>query len=118
MASLIGGGFTGEGRIPLDTTKFVSTRKTWAISGLLSSGRVGLTDDEIIWTTWVEFSKGRMGSTGGNRSTTWVTLSNGRMGSTEDGIRSTALVSLSEGRVGLTKDSIDQPLCQLVQLRM
>jgi hypothetical protein len=68
----------------------VSTRKTWAVSGLLSSGRVGSTDDEIRSTTWVSFSKGRMGSTGVNGSTTWVTLSNG-VGLTEDGMRSTAL---------------------------
>jgi hypothetical protein len=77
----------GEGGIPPDTAESVSMRKTWAVSGLLSSGRVGSTDDEIRSTTWVAFSKGRMGSTGGNGSTTWVTLSNGRVGSTEDGIR-------------------------------
>jgi hypothetical protein len=64
----------------------VSMRKTWAVSGLLSSGRVGSTDDEIRSTTWVSFSKGRMGSTGGKGSTTWVSLSNRRVGSTEDGI--------------------------------
>jgi hypothetical protein len=96
----------------------VSTRKTWAVSGLLSSGRVGSTDGEIRSTTWVSFSRGRMGSTGGNGSTTWVTLSNGRVGSTEDGIiGSTVLVSLSKGRVGLIEEISDQPLCQLVQLR-
>jgi hypothetical protein len=66
----------------------VSTRKMWAVSGLLSSGRVGSTDDEIRSTTWVSFSKGRMGSTGGNKSTAWVSLSE-RVGLTEDGIGST-----------------------------
>jgi hypothetical protein len=39
----------------------VSTRKTWAVSGLLSSGRVGSTDGEIRSTTWVSFSKGEWG---------------------------------------------------------
>jgi hypothetical protein len=68
-----------------------------SLSGLLSSGRVGSTDDEIRSTTWVSFSKGRMGSTGGNGSTNWVSLSNGRVGSTEDGIGSTTWVSLSMG---------------------
>jgi hypothetical protein len=55
----------GEGGIPLGMGDSVSTRKTWAVSGLLSSGRVGSTDGEIRSTTWVSFSKGRMGSTGG-----------------------------------------------------
>ena len=96
----------GEGGIPPDTAESVSTRKTWAVLGLLSRGRVGSTDEEIRSTTWVSFSKGRMGSTGGNRSTAWVSLSNGRVGSTEDGIELTALVSLSEGRARLTKDGI------------
>jgi hypothetical protein len=106
MASLLGGGFTGEGGIPLDTTDSVSTRKIWVVSGLLSSGRVRSTNDEIRSITWVSFSKGRMGSTSGNGSTTWVTLSNGRVGMTEDGIRLTTLVSLYEGRAGLTKNGI------------
>jgi hypothetical protein len=98
MDSLLGGGYIGEGGIPLSTVDFVSTRKTWAVSGLLYSGRVGSTNDEIRSTTWVAFSKGRMGSTGGNRSTSWVALSNGRVGSMEDGIRSTTL------SIGSTKD--------------
>jgi hypothetical protein len=51
---------------------FVSTRKTWAVLGLLSNGRVGSIDNDIKSTTWVSFSKGIMGSTGGNRSTAWV----------------------------------------------
>jgi hypothetical protein len=92
MASLPGGGSTGEGRIAPGMVDFASTRKMWAVSGLLSNGRVGSTNDEIRSTTWVSFSKGRMGSIGVNGSTTWVTLSNGRVGSTEDGIRSTSLV--------------------------
>jgi hypothetical protein len=45
MASLLGGGFTGEGGIPPDTVEFVLTRKTWEISGLLSREREGSTDD-------------------------------------------------------------------------
>jgi len=69
----------GEGGIPIGMVDFVSTRKTWAVSGLLSSERVGSNDGEIRSTTWVSFSKGRMGSTGGNRSTAWVSLSNGRV---------------------------------------
>jgi hypothetical protein len=85
---------------------FVSMRKMWGVSGLLSNGRVGSIDEEIRSTTWVAFSKGRMESTVGNRSTTWVTLSNGRVGSTKDGIGSTALVSLYEGRAGLTENGI------------
>jgi hypothetical protein len=67
MASLLGGGSTGEGGIPPGMVESVSMRKMWAVSGLLSSGRVGSTDDEIRSTTWVSFSKGRMGSTGGDR---------------------------------------------------
>jgi hypothetical protein len=51
MASLLGGGPTGEGGIPLGMGGSVSTRKTWAVSGLLSSGRVGLTDGGIRSTT-------------------------------------------------------------------
>jgi hypothetical protein len=88
----------GEGGIPTGVVNFVSTRKTWVVSGLLSRGRVGSIDYGIRSTTWVAFTKGRMGSIDGNRSTTWVTLSNGRVGSTEDEIGSTALVSLSKGR--------------------
>ena len=87
----------GEGGIPSNMEESVSMRKTWAVSGLLSSGRVGSIDDEIRSTTWVSFSKGRMGSTGGNRSTAWVALSN--------------------GRVGRPNMGSDEPLCQLVQLR-
>jgi hypothetical protein len=68
MALLLGGGSMGEGGIPPSIVDFVSTRKTWAISGLLSSGRVGSTDDGIKSTTWVSFSKGRIGSTDGNVS--------------------------------------------------
>jgi hypothetical protein len=41
----------------------------------------------------------------------------GRVGLIEDGIRSTTLLTLSKGRVGSRMGS-DQPLCQLVQLRM
>jgi hypothetical protein len=69
MASLLGGGSTGEGGIPPSTVDFVSMRKTREVSSLLSSGRVGSIDDGIRLTTWVAFSKGRMGSTDGNRST-------------------------------------------------
>jgi hypothetical protein len=84
MASLLGGGSTREGGIPPSMVDSVSTRKTWAVLGLLSSGRVGLTDDEIRSTTWVSFSKGRMGSTDGKGSTAWVSLSR-ENGIDEDG---------------------------------
>ena len=84
--------------MPPSTVDYVTMRKTWAISGLLSSGRVGSIDGEIRSTTWVSFSKGRMGSTGGNGSTALVSLYNGRAGSNKDGIRSTTLST------GSTKD--------------
>ena len=98
MTSLLGGGSTDEGGITPNTVESVSTRKTWAVLGLLSRGRVGSTDDEIKSTTWVSFSKGRMGSIGVNRSTSLVYLSEGRMILTEDGIGSTTLST------GSTKD--------------
>jgi hypothetical protein len=88
----------GEGGIPPSMVDSVSTRKTWAVSGLLSSGRVGSTDDEIRSTTWFHSPRGEWGRQDGNRSTAWVSLSNGRVGSTEDGIRSTTLST------GSTKD--------------
>jgi hypothetical protein len=69
MASLLGGGSMEEGGIPLNMLDYVPMRKTWEISGLISSRRVGSSDEEIILTTWVAFSKGRMGSTDGNIST-------------------------------------------------
>jgi hypothetical protein len=106
MVSLLGGGSTGEGGNPLSTIDYLSVRKMWAASGLLSSGRVGSTDDEIRSTTWVSFNKGRMGSKGGKGSIDWISLSNGRVGLTKDGIRSTTWVTLSNKRVGLTKDGI------------
>jgi hypothetical protein len=99
-------GFQRRGRNSPRHGRFCINEKTWVLSGLLSSGRVGLTDDKIRSTTWVAVSKGRMGSTDGNKSTTWVTLSNGRGGSTDDGIKLTALISLSERREGLTEDGI------------
>jgi hypothetical protein len=95
MASLLGRGSTGEGGMPPSTVDYVSTRKPWEILGLLSSGRVGSTDDRIRSTTWVSLSNRRMGLTDGNRSTAWVSLSNGRVGSIEDGIRSTTLSTSS-----------------------
>ena len=94
MASLLGGGPMGKGGITLGMGDSISMRKTWAVSGLLSNGRVGSTDGEIRSTTWVSFSKGRMGSTDGNRSTAWVSLSNRRVESTKDGI---GLTTLSTG---------------------
>jgi hypothetical protein len=106
MALLLGGRSTGEGGIPPDTAESVSTRKMWEVSGLLSSERVGSTDDNIGSTTWVAFSKGIMGLILGKGSTAWVSLSNRRVGLTKDGIGSISLVSLSEGRVGLTEDGI------------
>jgi len=126
MDSLLGGDSIGGGGMPPGMVESVLTRKTWAVSGLLSSGRVGLTDDRIrltTWvaffrgrigsidengsTTWVLFSKGRMGLTCVNGSTSWVSLSNRRVGSTNDGIRSTTLLTLSQGRVGSTRDGIE-----------
>jgi hypothetical protein len=62
MASLLGGGFAVERGMPPSTVDFVSTRKTWAISGLLSRGRVGSTDDGIGSTTLALF-RGRVGLT-------------------------------------------------------
>jgi hypothetical protein len=58
----------GEGGISTGMVDYVSMRKTWAVSSLLSSGRVGSTDGEIRLTTWVSFSKGSMRLTGGNES--------------------------------------------------
>jgi hypothetical protein len=101
MASLLGGGFTGEGGIPPNMVDYVSMRKTWAVLVLLFRGRVGSIDDGIRSTTLVLFSKGRMGSTSGNGSTTWVELSNGRAGSTEDGIGSTTLSNGSNKDVAI-----------------
>jgi hypothetical protein len=60
----------------------------------LVKGGVGSTDDRNGLTTWVSFSKGRMGSTSGNRSTSLVSLSNGRVGSIEEENRSTTWVTL------------------------
>ena len=72
MASLLGGGSTGEGGMPPGMVDYVSMRKTWVVSSLLSSGRVGSTDDKIRSTIWVPFSKGRMGLIGGKESIDWV----------------------------------------------
>jgi hypothetical protein len=88
MASLIGGGFTREGGMPPSMVDYVSTRKMWEVSCLLSSGRVVSIDNDNKSTTWVSLSKGRMGLTGENRSTAWVSLSNRRAGSTKYGIGS------------------------------
>jgi hypothetical protein len=99
MASLLGVGSMREGGIPLNTVEFVSMRKMWEVSGLLSTRRVGS-------TTWVASYKGRMGSTGGNGSTARVSLSRGRAILIEQEIGSTTWISLSGGRVGLTKGGI------------
>jgi hypothetical protein len=96
MASLLGGGFAGEGGMPPNMVDYVSTRKTWVVLGLLFTGRVGSTDDGIGSTTWVLFSRGRMGSTdvdGGTRSTT-LTLFRGGVALTDDVTRETTLGSL------------------------
>jgi hypothetical protein len=53
MAPLLGGGFAGEKLMLSSTIDYVSMRKMWAVSILLSRGRVGLTDDGIKLTTWV-----------------------------------------------------------------
>ena len=71
--------------MPPSMVESVSTRKTWAVSGLVSSVRVGSTDDDVKSTTWVSFSKGRMGLTGGNGLIAWVAIYNERVGLTEDG---------------------------------
>jgi hypothetical protein len=55
MASLLGGGFAGEGGIPPDTVESILTRKTWAVSGLLYRRRVGSTDD------WIGSTNGGLG---------------------------------------------------------
>jgi hypothetical protein len=47
MASVLGGGFIGEGGMPLGMVESILTIKTWAVSGLLSRRRVGSTDDYI-----------------------------------------------------------------------
>jgi hypothetical protein len=60
----------------------------------LVKGGVRSIDDRTRLATWVSFSKGRMGSTGGNGSTALVSLSNGRVGSTEDENGSTTWVTL------------------------
>jgi hypothetical protein len=117
MASLLGGGSTGEGgNAPQAQYMSISIRKTWAVSGLLSSERVGSTDDEIRLTTWVSFSKGRMGSTGGKGLTDWVSLSNGRVGSPRMGSsRPLCLHSLTREWDRSRMES-NQPLCQQVRL--
>ena len=55
MASVLGGGFAGEEGMPPGTVESVLTRKTWAISGLLSRRRVGLIDD------WIRSTNGGLG---------------------------------------------------------
>jgi hypothetical protein len=96
MASLIGGGFAREGGILPNMVDFVSMRKTWVVSGLLSRGRVGSIDYGIRSTTWVLFYKGRMGLMdvdGGTRSTT-LKLFRGGVGLIDDVTRETTLGSL------------------------
>jgi len=55
ITSLLGGGFAGEGGMPLGTVESVLTRKTWAVLGLLSRERVGSTDD------WIGSTNGGLG---------------------------------------------------------
>jgi hypothetical protein len=74
MASLLGGGFTGEGGIPPDTTESVSMRKTWAVLGLLLRGRVGSTNDGIKSTMQALF-KGKVGLTNDGIGSTTLALS-------------------------------------------
>jgi hypothetical protein len=69
MASFLGGGFAVERGMPPSTVDYVSMRKMWAASGLLSRGRVGLTNDGI--------------------RSTMLTLFRGRVVLTNDGIGST-----------------------------
>jgi hypothetical protein len=47
MASLIGGGSTGEGGIPPHTIDSISMRKIWYVSVLISRGRGGSTDNDV-----------------------------------------------------------------------
>jgi hypothetical protein len=61
MALLLGGGSMGEGGMPPGMVDYVSMRKTWVVSGLLSRWRVGSTNNDVNLTTWVALSKGRMG---------------------------------------------------------
>jgi hypothetical protein len=49
-----------ERGMPPNTLDSISTRKTWAVSGLLSRGRVDSTDDGIGLTTLTLFI-GRVG---------------------------------------------------------
>jgi hypothetical protein len=93
MASLLEGGSTGGGGMPPSMVDFVSTRKTWAVLGLLFIGRVGSTDDGI-GSTMLALFRGRVGSTDEVTRETTLALLNGGVGSTDGGIGSTTLVSL------------------------
>jgi hypothetical protein len=55
MPSLLGGGSTGGGEMPLGMVEPVLMRKTWEVSGLLSRRGVGLTDD------WIGSTNGELG---------------------------------------------------------
>jgi hypothetical protein len=72
--------------MPPSTVDFVSMRKTWAVSGLLSIGRVGSTDDGI-------------------RSTT-LALFRGRVGLTDDVTRETTLALFMKGGTDRGRDWI------------
>jgi hypothetical protein len=60
MASFLGGAFVGEGGMPPSMVDSVSMRKMWAVSDLLSRGRVGSTDDGIR-STMLSLFRGRVG---------------------------------------------------------
>jgi hypothetical protein len=62
MALFLGGGFMGEREMPPSIVDSVSIRKTWAVSSLLSRGRVGSTYDGIGSTILALF-RGRVGLT-------------------------------------------------------
>jgi hypothetical protein len=102
MASFLGGGFMGEGGMHPSTVDFVSTRKTCAVSDLLSRGRVGLVDEGIRLTTLSLF-RGRVGLADEGIGETTLELVRGGVGSIDDRIRSTTL-TLFGGGVGLTEE--------------
>jgi hypothetical protein len=109
MASLLGGGFPGEGGIPPGTIESVLTRKPWAVLGLFARRGVGSTNDWIGSTngglghTTLALFRGRVGLTEEGTGSVILTFLNGGMRSTNGETGSTTL-ALFRGRVGLTKE--------------
>jgi hypothetical protein len=87
--------------MPPNTVDFVSMRKTWAVLGLHSRGRVGSTDDGIGSTMQALF-RGRVGLIDDGIGSTTLKLFKGGVGLTDDRTRSTTWVSFSKGRMGST----------------